>query len=274
VADRLSDRLAGRRVLVADGGIVAELHTQGLPVGEPPEGWCLDRPDAVVAAHRVMVAAGAQILITNSQGANDGRYGDKAEAIVAASVRLARRASTDAVIAGAIGPVGSIFERKFFFTRQAAALASAGADVLWFEALADGADAAAALEAARPTGLPYVLTFDPAPVAIDHDAALRFTELVMRACRFDPLPSGVGVYSGRGPELALKAVGAIGAIDLPLVVLANLGLAELRNGAIVHPGGAEEMAGFAIVAKRLGARIVGGGSDVGAAMIAAMADAL
>jgi 5-methyltetrahydrofolate--homocysteine methyltransferase len=273
LSDRLSDRLATHRVLVAGGGAVAELHALGLPIGEPPEAWCIDRPEAVVAAHRSLLAAGASILATNSAGANHSRYGEEAEAILAASVRLAREAAPEAVIAGAINPVGSSSERRFLFTGQAAALASAGADLLWFEALADAGDAEAALEAARPAGIPYILTFDPAPVATDHVAAARFVELVSRACRFDPMPAAVGV-DGTGPELALKAVGAIGALPLPLVVRAGADLPELRNGSVVHPFGKEEMAGFAIVARRLGARILGGCHGIDAAIIGAMAEAL
>jgi 5-methyltetrahydrofolate--homocysteine methyltransferase len=272
--DRLSERLAEHRVLIVDGGVSAGLHSLGLPVGDPPEAWCLDRPEAVIEAHRALVAAGARIITTNSFGANHSRYGDEADAIAAASIRLAREAAPAAVIAGSIGPVGLVFEHRFLFTRQAAALASAGADVLWFETLADAGDAEAAFEAARPTGLPYVLTFDPAPVAVDHEAALRFVDLISRSCRLDPQPAAVGIDCGTGPELALKAVGVIGAIELPLVVRASIGLPELRNGAVVSPFGAEEMAGFAIVARRLGARVIGGCAGVDAAMIAAMAKAL
>lgn len=272
--DRLSQRLADHRVLVVDGGVTGGLRSLGLPVGDPPEAWCLDRPETVMEAHRALFAAGAGIITTNSFGANHSRYGDEADAIAAASVRLARDAASRAVIAGSIGPVGSVFEHRFLFTRQAAALASAGADVLWFESLADAGDAEAAFEAARPTGLPYVLTFDPAPVAVDHEAALRFVDLLTRACRFDPQPAAVGVDSRFGPELALKAVGVIGAIERPLVVRASIGLPELRNGAVAPPFGAEEMAGFAIVARRLGARIVGGCHGVDASMIAAMVEAL
>ncbi|MBL8687610.1 MAG: homocysteine S-methyltransferase family protein [Rhodospirillaceae bacterium] len=274
MADRLSAKLARHRMVLVDGGVVDGLHALGLPLGEPPEAWCLDRPEAVLDVHRGLAAAGAEIVTTNSVGANHGRYGDEAEAICAASVRLARIAAPDAAIAGAIGPTGSPFERRFLFTGQAAALASAGADLLWFEALADAGDASAAFEAARPSGIPYVLTFDPRPVLGDHEAAQRFVELVASASRFDPRPIAIGVDSGLGPELALKALGAIGALDIPLVVRANAGLPELKGGALVRPFGVEEMTGYAIVARRLGARIVGGFGGVDSTLLAAIADAL
>lgn len=274
LADRLSARLAQHSVVVVDGGVVDGLHALGLPLGEPPEGWCLDRPDAVLDVHRGLAAAGAEIVTTNSAGANQGRYGGEAEAICAASVRLARIAAPGAAIAGALGPVGSPFERRFLFTGQAAALASAGADLLWFEALADDGDASAAFEAARPTGIPYVLTFDPGSVLGDLDAVHRFVELVASASRRDPRPIATGVDSGFGPELALKAIGAIGALDLPLVVRANAGLPELKGGTLVRPFGVEEMSGYAIVARRLGARIVGGFGGVDSTLLAAIADAL
>lgn len=221
--------------------------------------------------HRAFAAAGAGLVTTNSFGANHSRYGDEAEAIAVASVRLAREGAPEAIIAGSIGPVGSKFERRFLFAGHAAALAGAGVDVLWFETLAD---AEAALAAARPSGLPYALTFDPSSVACGHDAVLRFVELVGRVCRFDPAPAAVGVNCGRGPEQALKAIAAIGAIERPLVARANAGLPELRDGTVAYPFGVEEMAGFAIAARRLGARIVGGCCGVDAAMIGAMAETL
>lgn len=274
MTDRLSARLAERRVLLADGGVAAGLQARGLPVGEPPEAWCLDRPEAVMEVHRAFVAAGAEVVTTNSVGANRSRYGDEAEAIAVASVRLARAAAPLAVVAGSIGPVGSAFERRFLFTGHAAALASADPDLLWFEALADTGDAVAAFEAARQTGIPYVLTFEPPSPSADHEALLRFVDLTAWCCRLDPRPAAVGVDGRFGPEPALKAIGAVGALDLPLVVRANAGQPELRNGTLARPFGPEEMAGYAIVARRLGARIVGGYDGADFALIAAMADAL
>ena len=274
LAGRLAERLAAPRPILADGGVTTGLQALGLPVGERPEAWCVDRPEAVREVHRAFAAAGAEIVTTNSFGANHARYGDEAEAIATASVRLAREAAPEAIVAGSIGPVGSKFERRFLFAGHAAALAGAGVDVLWFETLADAADAEAALAAARPSGLPYALTFDPSSVAGGHDAAVRFVELVGRACRFDPAPAAVGVNCGLGPEQALKAIAAIGAIERPLVVRANAGLPALKDGTVAYPFGVEEMAGFAIAARRLGARIVGGCCGVDAAMIGAMAETL
>ena len=107
--ETLGRRLAEASILVADGGMTTSLRAAGLAPGSEPEIWCLRRPDAVVAVHKAFLAAGADILTTNSFGANRSRYGDDAEAIATVAVRLVRRAmavlGAPAVIAGSIGPV-------------------------------------------------------------------------------------------------------------------------------------------------------------------------
>ncbi len=224
--------------------------------------------------HRRLAVAGAEIVTTNSIGANRSRYGDEAEAICTAAVRLARMAAPDAVIAGAIGPVVSPFERRVAFIGQAAALASAGADALWFEALAGTGDATAAFEAARPTGVAYVLTFDARKSPDGQVGMRRFVELLIWASRLDPRPVAVGIDGAVGPEAALKVLAAVGALEVPLVVRANAGQPELKDGVLVRPFGAVEMSAYAIVARRLGARLIGGFGGVDPSMIAAMAEAL
>lgn len=58
LADRLSAKLAWRRLVLVDGGADDGLHALGLPLGEAPEGWCFDRPEAVPDVHRGLAAAG------------------------------------------------------------------------------------------------------------------------------------------------------------------------------------------------------------------------
>jgi 5-methyltetrahydrofolate--homocysteine methyltransferase len=278
VSDALARRLAEARVLVADGGVTTSLQAAGLPVGTDPEIWCLERPETVVGVHKAFLDAGADILTTNSFGANRSRYGEDAEAIATIAVRLARRAATEAgkeaIIAGSIGPVGPAVQRRSLFNEHATALASAGADVLWFETLRDLADAEAAREAAQPTGLPFVLTFVPFMTPEDHDAIVGFAKLIAAAAEPEPRPAAVGVNCGLAPETALKVIAAIGAVDLPLVARANAGLPELHHHAIVYPLGPDEMAGFGLSARRLGARIIGGCCGVDSVAIAAIAKAL
>jgi 5-methyltetrahydrofolate--homocysteine methyltransferase len=278
VRETLGRRLAEASILVADGGMTTSLRAAGLAPGSEPEIWCLRRPDAVVAVHKAFLAAGADILTTNSFGANRSRYGDDAEAIATVAVRLVRRAmavlGAPAVIAGSIGPVGPAHQRRVLFADQAAALASAGADVLWFETLHDRADAEAAREAARPTGTPYVLSFAPPMPHEDHEAILRFAAMIAETTAAEPRPSALGVNCGAGPETALRVIAAVAEVDLPLIARANAGLPELREHAVVYPFGPQEMAAFALSAKRLGARIVGGCCGVDAAAIAAIAETL
>jgi 5-methyltetrahydrofolate--homocysteine methyltransferase len=278
VSETLAQRLAEARVLVADGGVTTSLQAAGLSPGSEPEIWCLRRPDAVIAVHKAFIAAGADILTTNSFGANRSRYGDEAEAIATVAVRLAQRAISElgakALIAGSMGPVGPAFQRRALFTEQATALASAGVDLLWFETLHDRADAEAAREAAWPSGAPFVLSFAPTMPHEDHEGILRFAAMMGEAAAAEPRPVALGVNCGAGPETALRIISAIADVDLPLVARANAGLPELRDHAVVYPFGPQEMAAFALSARRLGARIVGGCCGVDAAAVAAIAEIL
>ncbi|MDK2883264.1 MAG: 5-methyltetrahydrofolate--homocysteine methyltransferase, partial [Bacillota bacterium] len=164
----LFDLLADGKAVIADGAMGTLLQAQGLKRGESPESWNLIYPERVQAVHAAYLAAGAQIIETNTFGANRVKlaaYGlaAKVREINAAGVRLAREAAGGrALVAASIGPTGRLFapwgdltfeEAYAVFAEQAEACAAAGADVLWIETMGELAEARAALLAARETGL-------------------------------------------------------------------------------------------------------------------------
>ena len=101
-----------RRVLIFDGGMGTMLQAAGLPAGYEPERWNLERPDAVQAVHAQYLAAGADIVTTNTFGANAVKLaGHPVEAIVTAAVGLARQAVTahgSGFVALDVGPTGRL----------------------------------------------------------------------------------------------------------------------------------------------------------------------
>ena len=111
----LKDRL-GKEWLFFDGGSGTLLQERGLRGGEQPEGWNLTHPAEIVALHRQYLEAGADIIETNTFGANRFHFGDETEKIVSEAVRLAKKARTaegreeDAYIALDIGPTGKLLK--------------------------------------------------------------------------------------------------------------------------------------------------------------------
>lgn len=159
--------------VLLDGGMGTALIARGLRWGELPEEWVLSRPDEIAAVHRAHAGAGARVLLTatfNCAGPRLETRIDPAriESICVAAVGLARGAAGAGLVAGAVGPTAMVpplgpgaseAELRARYARPLPALAGAGADLLWVEGLHDLAELRAALSAARPTGLPAVVTF-------------------------------------------------------------------------------------------------------------------
>ncbi|MEE8640754.1 MAG: homocysteine S-methyltransferase family protein, partial [bacterium] len=156
--------LARERVLLLDGAMGTLLQREGLPAGEPPDGFNIHRPDAVRASYAAYVAAGADIILTNTFGATKRRLAlyrlaSRADEINRAGVALAREAAADKTwVAGDVGPLGeypeplgalSFDEAYREFYRQARVLADAGVDLVVVETMSDLREAKAAVAAAR-----------------------------------------------------------------------------------------------------------------------------
>ncbi|RKZ29472.1 methionine synthase, partial [bacterium] len=158
------EKIAKSNVLIMDGAMGTMLIAEGLRTGESPEAFMLEHPETVQKVHSDYVAAGAQILTTNTFGASRTRLaefglGDKVDQICALAVGLAKKAAGEkAFIAGSIGPLGvflppfgemNIDEAYDAFSEQARALESAGADLLVIETMTDLREAQLALRAAK-----------------------------------------------------------------------------------------------------------------------------
>ncbi len=184
LAALLAERASGQPLLL-DGGMGSALIAQGLVLGRPPELWNVEHPDRVGSVHAGYLAAGSDVVQTNTFGGNPlvlGSHGlaDRTEELNQAGVDVARRAAdaatkTDGVpriVSGNIGPSAMLLPPvgkadpdalTDAFARQAAALASAGADMLSIETMTDLREALCALAGARhATSLPVTvcLTFD------------------------------------------------------------------------------------------------------------------
>ena len=267
---RFLDRLAKGPPLVADGGTGA-LISGAVPGLRCPEEANLRAPESVVAVHASYIAAGAELIETNTFAANRRKLArvlldDAFEEINSAGVRLAREArevaGRDVFVAGSIGPLGELevfdpAEHGPLYAAQARVLEGRGVDLFMVETFFDLEELVVAVEAVRGvSSLPIValLTFDDdAEITggVGAEAAAR------RLAALDV--AAIGTNHGAGPTVALRALRGMRGSGLPLAALPNIGLASVVGGRVVYPHSTPDyFAEFAVQAVGLGARIVGG----------------
>lgn len=276
----------GRDWLLADAAMATAAFAAGLKPGESPELWAFANPQAAAAIHQAHRASGAQILLTQSFGANRFRLNafgaeDRAAAINRAAALRAREAAGEAgLVAGCLGPLGAAYalssDQEAAFYEQARALAEGGADLIWAETLGDLAEWRAAASAAARLGLPFAATFSfEAPGGLTRDGVSP--EAVVRAVMgmADP-PWALGVNCGAGPEQVLESLGRLAraAPTLRLIAKPSAGIAREREGALVYGWTPEAAELWAPAARRLGARILGGCCGTAAAHLDALREGL
>jgi methionine synthase I (cobalamin-dependent)/5,10-methylenetetrahydrofolate reductase len=285
VASSILDRLRDGPPIVADGGMGA-LVSAAVPRLRCPEEANIRAPDTVVSVHLSFINAGAELIETNTFGANRrklaGRFLDEEVVrINEAGVKLARDArqisGQEVFIAGSIGPLGELDETwpedpGPVFAEQAELLAGRGVDLFAVETFFDLDELVTAIEAVRSvSSLPIVamMTFGADAETIGgvpaSKAAQRLAELGVAA---------IGTNHGAGPQTALVALQAMGD-GLPLAAMPNIGLASMSGGRVVYPHAAPEyFAEFAAHARSLGAKVIGGCCGTTPSEIAAIRRAL
>lgn len=290
---RLTELLAQKPVLLADGATGTNLFEMGLMSGDPPEMWNLDHPDRIHALHQSFVDAGADIILTNSFGGNrrrlalhklDGRVGE----INAAAARNAREVADGAgrpvVVAGSVGPTGDLFqplgpltedEAIEVFLEQIEGLREGGADVIWIETMSAAEEMRAAAKAAVKAGMPYTVTasFDTAGKTMMGIPPSSMPEV---AGGVDPNPVAVGANCGVGASDLLVSVLSMTEANPDAVVIAkaNAGIPQFHGDHIHYSGTPELMANYARLAIDAGARIIGGCCGTSPAHLAAMRQAI
>ena len=278
MSELLTNLLAQRPWLLADGATGTNFFAVGLQTGDAPELWNVDQPDKVRAQMRAFVEAGSDIILTNTFGGTRNRLKlHNAEGRVAelnrAAARLAREVADAAgrpvVVAGSIGPTGDLFvplgpltmaEATAAFAEQATALADGGVDVLWLETMSSVEETTAAITGARATGLPVVstLSFDTNGRTMMGVSPAQVAELVHQ---INPHPLAYGGNCGIGPAELLAALANLREAAEPgdiLVAKSNCGVPEYVDGTIHYQGTPELMADYACAARDIGARIIGG----------------
>ncbi len=281
----------GREPLLCDGAMGTELHLRGgVPFGRCFDELNLTRPDLVRAVHLDYIQAGADIIETNTFGANAVRlaaHGLEARAreINAAAVRVATEARAlhgqHVWIAGAMGPLGrglvpmgpvTLERAREAFREQAEALA-AGVDLLMLETFGDLRELREAVLAARDVcKLPVIaqMAFNEEGRTLAGDTA-EDVATALESLGVD----AAGANCSIGSEPMLRVIEAMArATRLPLSAQPNAGFPALVSGRYVYVASPEHMARYARRMVDAGAAIVGGCCGTTPAHIAAMRDAV
>ena len=287
----LSTLLNEKGCVLADGALGTNLFAKGLETGDAPELWNCDQPDKISELLHEFIEAGADILLTNSFGANRFRLAlhqadSRVAELNAAAVRLAKEAAATSdrtiLVAGDIGPTGELFaplgaltkdDAVAAFTEQATALAEAGADLLWIETMSPLEEVEAAIIAAKSTGLPVVttMTFDTAGRTM---MGITPADFVAHTAALEV--DAVGANCGIGPAELLDSILLMAETETSQILIAkgNCGIPSYVEGEIHYHGTPELMADYALCARAAGARIIGGCCGTTPAHLAAMREAL
>ncbi|HVC21787.1 MAG TPA: bifunctional homocysteine S-methyltransferase/methylenetetrahydrofolate reductase [Vicinamibacterales bacterium] len=260
------------RVLVCDGAMGTMLYARGVFINRSFDALNLAQPDLVAEVHREYVRAGADLLETNTFGANRiklGAFGlaDRLHAINAQGARIARHAARDqAYVAGAIGPLGIRIEpwgrtgrdeAQEYFREQAAALLDGGVDLFILETFRDLDEIGAAIAAVRSLcDLPIVaqMTTEQDGNSLDGTPPETFAP-ALRALGADL----IGVNCSVGPAPMLETVERMAAVtDARLAAQPNAGKPRDVEGRNIYLCSPEYMASYARRFILHGVRLVGG----------------
>ena len=260
------------RVLVCDGAMGTMLYSKGVLINKSYDALNVSQPELVVDVHQEYVRAGADIIETNTFGANRVKLGsfglaDSLREINAAGARLARSAAGDrAYVAGAIGPLGiriepwgktGVDEARAFFREQADALAEAGVDLFVLETFRDLNEMGAAIDAVRNvSALPIVaqMTTEEDGNTLDGTPPEKFApELERRGATV------IGVNCAVGPGPMLETIERMEAVtSRPLSAQPNAGKPGDVEGRNIYLCTPEYMASYARRFILHNVRIVGG----------------
>ncbi|MGN0038659.1 MAG: homocysteine S-methyltransferase family protein [Coriobacteriales bacterium] len=270
--------LRGEAFLVMDGAMGTMMQAAGLAApGVVPDLLNLSEPAAITAIHRAYVEAGAQVITTNTFGANRLKLAGRAgvEEVFAAAARCARDAGAR-YVAGDIGPLGALlepmgelsFQEAYeLFAEQARAAQAAGCDILAIETVSDLREAKAAVLACRensPLPVFVTMTFEE-----DGRTFLGTTPAVAAATLSALGAHAVGTNCSLGPAQMGAVVEQLArTCRVPLMVQPNAGLPRIVDGETVFDVTPQEFAQAMEGIVDAGAVVVGGCCGTSPAFIA------
>lgn len=276
-------------VLIFDGAMGTQLYERGIHLGRCFDALNLEEPDLVRQVHRDYREAGAQVLQTNTFGANAFKLKTHhlAEHLVEINqqgARLARECAGDELlVAGSLGPLGikiepwgptSREEAREAFRQQAVALLAGGVDLLALETFASPEELSEAVRGGRAAGpdVPILaqLTLDERGqtfYGLPIEEAVRIVEAAK--------PDAVGLNCTVGPQLMLEALEKLVVVtNLPIAVQPNAGFPKRLDERYFYLSSPDYFGRYGLRFAEAGARIIGGCCGTTPEHIRALARAL
>jgi 5-methyltetrahydrofolate--homocysteine methyltransferase len=269
---RSSQDLSFDRVLVCDGAMGTMIHAKGVALGSSFDDVNVSHPEVVEEIHCAYVEAGAEIIETNTFGANRLKldsygFGARVRELNLSGTALARKCAGDrAFVAGSVGPTGRLmqpfgpmdFDEAFdVYREQMSALCEGGVDLLVIETIQDLREAKAALLAAKScTEIPIVCQMSFSQEGRTMMGASPDVAAVVLSAMGVRL---VGTNCSTGPQDMLDVLEAMASVtDLGLAAQPNAGLPRFYDGRLIYLSTPEYMADFAKQFADAGAVLVGG----------------
>jgi 5-methyltetrahydrofolate--homocysteine methyltransferase len=289
----LTELIAEKGVLLADGAMGTNLFAMGLEAGEAPELWNETAPDKIVKLHQDFVDAGVDIILTNSFGGTrhrlklhhaEDRVFDLNKRAAEIACDVAAGAPRKVIVAGSVGPTGELLiplgalsyeDAVAAFEEQISGLKAGGAEIAWIETMSAPEEIRAAAQAAANCGMPFTYTgsFDTAGRTM---MGLHPRDIHQLTDEIGARPTAVGANCGVGASDILASL-----LDMTdanpegtIIVKGNCGIPEFRGSEIYYSGTPPLMAEYARLAIDAGAHVIGGCCGTSCAHLTAMRSAI
>jgi 5-methyltetrahydrofolate--homocysteine methyltransferase len=273
---KITELLKKKKVLASDGAWGTLLQARGLEAGGCPESWNLTHPDEVLQIAKAYIDAGADMIETNSFGGSRFKlqhYGleSKVAEINQKAAEISRLAAgKEHFVIGSVGPTGKILmtgevsEEDLYeaFKEQCVALANGGADAIIVETMSDIDEARIAVRAAGENTTCEIIctmTFEKT-VNGEYRTIMGYSPTDMVTALKREKIDILGANCGNGIEGMIAIVLEIRASekDIPVLIHANAGIPEYKDGKTIFPETPRQMAGFIPSLVKAGANIIGG----------------
>jgi len=279
-------------VLLADGAMGTLLYDKGIPFDRSFDALNLTDPALIQSVHREYIRAGAEVIETNTFGANRFRLAahgvtDSARQVNRAGAQVARNAREEVgesvFVAGAIGPLGKPVaplgtipgdEALAAYREQAEGLVEGGVDLILVETQTDLVEALLAVDAVRSVTADLPLVVEMTYTEDGRTLHGTYPEDVVRALAGKSVDV-IGANCSVGPAELLEIVGRYRRkTERPIAVMPNAGMPRLVNGRFIYLSSPEYFADYATRFADAGARLIGGCCGTTPAHIRRMREAL
>ena len=278
-------------ILLSDGAMGTELQKRGLPSGACPEEYNVSHPEIIRSIHKDYFDAGADIVETNTFGANRARlklhgYEDRVYEFCVAAASLAKSVCpAGKFVAGSVGPTGELLEplgtlseedAYKIFAEQVKALEEGGADVIFVETMMAAEEAVIAVRAAKDnTSLPVVgsMTFELGKAGLRTMWGIDIKTAVEKYTGAGA--DVIGANCGKGFDEMVAIVKEMRPFTgKPIIAQSNAGIPEWTHGMSVYTETPEVIAPKAEEILNSGVNILGGCCGTGPAHIKKMREIL